>query len=173
MQLLEPPAGSVRVLYYPHSRWFYFNKQQIWTFSCKTCLFPVWWNNFLHQPRVCRICILSRYMSLCSPHHPAPFSGPLQHSAGSPPESNGHTQSLALLCRKDYWLSDHVTAVKERKCAHRGATDGHTEGSTYSCFEACLWRALSCAHCSSSSSCSLLATRISFCTSWFFWILVE
>lgn len=44
-------------------------------------------------------------MGSCSPHHPAPSSGPPQHSAASPPESNEHTRSLAPLCREDYGLS--------------------------------------------------------------------
>ena len=43
---------------------------------------------------------------------------------------------------------------------------------TYICLEACRRMALCWACCSSSSFCSLLATRISFCTSWFFWMLV-
>lgn len=55
-------------------------------------------------------------MGLCSPHHPAPSSGPPQHSAGSPPESNERTRSLAPLCREDYGLSKG----KEWKCAHGG-----------------------------------------------------
>lgn len=69
-------------------------------------------------------------MGLCSPHRPAPSSWPPQRNAGSPPELNGHTQSLAPLYRTvreensflHSWLTDTTSQlfnnVKEQKSAY-------------------------------------------------------
>lgn len=125
-----------------------------------------------------------------SPHHRAPSSEPPRHISGALPGSHVHTQSPAPLCRTatDLWFTDAINNTRRKwslLCAlnlHAVAVGLHAAhagvwvvlcGVTYSCLEVCLRRALCWACCSSSSSCSFFAIRMSFCTSWFFRTLVE